>query len=77
MAQVNGFNIIWTPEAKDKDVEAQIELALEVQYFTNAWLQGKLSSNDYLEYAEWREVDILHLLDQAKKTKGIELWYKI
>lgn len=73
MRQVDAINIVWTPDHKTRDVEAEIELALEVRYFTNAWLQGKLSSADYLEYAEWREVDLVQLLKNWELTQTTEI----
>lgn len=69
---LEALTIMWTPEHTHADVYEQIALALEFKYFTNAWLQGKLSSADYLEYAEWREIDIEGLLQHWQQTGRYE-----
>ena len=65
---LDSLTIMWTPEHTDANVEEQIALALEFKYLTDAWLQGKLSSRDYLEYVEWREIDIDGLLNHWQQT---------
>lgn len=73
MHQVEAVSIVWNRRDTDLEVYAQIELALEIQYFTNAWLQGKLGTADYLEYAEWRNVDLVRLLARWERLGRFEL----
>lgn len=62
--------ILWQPDMNDQDLQVAIDATMTRVYFMQAWLDGKLETDVFLDFMDDQKIDVFDL-GIAWETQGL------
>jgi hypothetical protein len=55
--------VIWHPLLEDEEISDSIDAMIDRALYTEQWLQGAVSTSDYLDYVDADGIDVFDLVE--------------